>query len=462
MRRIATLAGLVGPLLMLCGSALAGAAPNDPSVSDVVAKLLPSVVNITNISAGRALPGEVQDDLPIPPKGNRSFGSGFIIDPRGYIATNKHVVIGSQRLIVKLHDGTEHIARIVGEANLGDMALIKIYSTRPLPPIVWGTGEEARVGDAVMAIGNPLGIGESVSMGIISATDRKIQSSEFDHFLQTDASINHGNSGGALVNLKGQVIGMNTAIFVPSDSSGSVGLGFAMPADDVSFVLGQLLTRHRIDIGWSGVSAQPVDAWLAQAFGLGQVAGALVTSVDAKGPAAAAGLRSGDVVTGFDGAPVADPQALLRDAAVQPAGTVVRIDYVRERAARNTNLTIAAWPGGDLAYVPKEPEDRSKQELDLGVSIAAITPDVRLALRMKPDQQGVLVTGVEPGGAGEELGARTGNIVLRAGGRAVNTPAELTDAYTAARKAGEDFIPLLIQFGDGSIAWKAVPLFNYR
>ncbi len=466
MRQVPMLAALLGLLLPGCGPALAGAPPNGvpgaPSVADVVARLLPSVVNITNISAGHALPGEVPGDLPIPPKEERSFGSGFIIDPRGYIATNKHVVIGAERLIVKLHDGTEHIARVVGEANIADMALIKIHTDHPLPPIVWGTGEHVRIGDTVIAIGNPLGLGESVSMGIISATDRNIRSSRFDHFLQTDASINQGNSGGVLANLKGEVIAMNTALYVPNGASGSVGLGFAMPADDVSYVLGQLLARRRLDVGWTGISAQPVGTQLAEGFGIAQVGGALVISVDPQGPAAAAGLRSGDVLTAFNGEPIIDPQELLRMAGVQPAGTVARIDFVRDGTAQHVSLTVAPWPGGNLAYIPPPQPKRQRKPVDLGVSVAAITPDVRLALRLNPNQHGVLVTAVTPGGEGEELGAKAGNIVLRAGGRAVNTPAEIAAAFDAARKAGREFIPILVQSTDGTKAWKAVPLFDYR
>ncbi len=454
---------LLGVFLLGCVPALAGAPPDGSSVADMLARVLPSVVNITNISAGNALPGEMQGSLPIPPAGKRSYGSGFIIDPRGYIATNKHVVIGSQRLIVKLHDGTEHIARVVGEANLADIALIKIHAAHPLPPVVWATGGEPRVGDTVMAIGNPLGLGESVSRGIISATDRNIQTSQFDHFLQTDASINEGNSGGALINLQGQVVGMNTALYVPRGAAaGSVGLGFAMPSEDVSFVLGQLMTRQRLEVGWIGISAQPVDGWLAEAFGLVRVGGALVTAVDPRGPAAAAGLRSGDVITAFDRARVVDPQALMRMAGVEPAGTAVRIDFVRDRATHQATLTIAPWPGGDLAYVPPPVAQRRRQPLNLGVSVAAITPDLRLALSLKPGQQGVLVTAVAPGSAGEILGAKVGNIVLRAGDAAVNTPSELHAAVAAARQAGESFMPMLVQSTDGTIRWVAVPLLDHR
>ncbi len=463
MRAILLGAFLLGGFLLGCGPALAGAPPGGASVADVLARVLPSVVNITNISAGRALPGEVQGSLPIPLADKRSYASGFIIDPRGYIATNKHVVIGSERLIVKLHDGTEHIARVVGEANLADIALIKIHAAHPLPPVIWATGREPRIGDAVMAIGNPLGLGESVSMGIISATDRNIQSSQFDHFLQTDASINEGNSGGVLVNLQGQVVGMNTALYVPRGAAaGSVGLGFAMPAGDVSFVLGQLLTRRRLEVGWTGISAQPVNGWLAEAFGLSRVAGALVTAVDPKGPAAAAGLRSGDVITAFDAARVADPQALLRMAGVEPAGATVRIAFVRDRGTHDAQLTIAPWPGGNLAYIAPPEAERRRQPLDLGVSVAAIVPDMRLALRLKPGQEGVLVTAVAPDSAGEMLGAKVGNIVLRAGDAAVNTPGELHAAVAAARRAGEDFMPMLVRSTDGTIQWVAVPLFDHR
>lgn len=467
MRRIAMAAVLPGALLLAGllagGRAMAGALPPGPGVADMVARLLPSVVNITNISAGHPLPGEVQGSLTIQPKGRRSFGSGFIIDPRGYIATNKHVVIGSQRLIVKLHDGTEHIARIVGEANLADMALIKIHTARKLPPIVWSTGAGPRVGDTVMAIGNPLGLGESVSMGIVSAVDRNIGSSQFDHFLQTDAAINEGNSGGVLVNMNGHVIGMNTALYVPSGAAGgSVGLGFAMPAGDVAFVLGQILTRHRLEVGWTGITAQPVNGWLARALGLADVGGALVTEIDPKGPAASAGLQPGDVITAFNGAPVDDPRELLRMAGVAAAGSVARIAFVRDRVIEHTDVTIEKWLGGNLAYIPPPQPGRQFQPIDLGVTVAAITPDVRQALRMNPHQQGVLITAVAPNGAGAELGAKVGHILLRAGDRVVNTPAQLDAAFAAARKAGDDYMPLLVQSKDGTVEWRAVPLYGYR
>ncbi len=465
-RRIGMAALLSGALLLALplarGRAVAGAPPVGTDVAAVVAKLLPSVVNITNISAGHALPGEVQGGLTILPKGRRSFGSGFIIDPRGYIATNRHVVIGSARLIVKLHDGTEHIARVVGEVNGVDMALLKIHSDHPLPQIVWSTGAAPSIGEPVMAIGNPLGLGESVSMGIISATDRNIGSSQVDHFLQTDAAINEGNSGGVLVNLKGHVIGMNTALYVPSGAAGgSVGLGFAMPSGDVAFLLGQLLTRHKLTVGWTGITAQPVNGWLARAFGLPRVEGALITAIDPGGPAAQAGLRPGDVVTAFNGAPLADPPALLRMAGLQKAGDVVRMTFIRDRAKQHTDLTIQNMPG-DLAYIPPPEARRQLQPIDLGVTVAAITPDVRLALRLNPHQRGVLVTAVMPDGAGAELGAKVGNIVLQAGDVVVNTPAELEAAFAAARQVGESYMPLLVQSADGTLTWKSVPMFGYR
>lgn len=464
MRRSILLAALLGAFLAVTASALAGPPVGGPDVADVVAKLLPSVVNITNISSGHALPGEVQGDLTIAPKGTHVFGSGFIIDPRGYIATNKHVVIGAQYLTVKLHDGSEYAARVVGEANLADMALIKIHADHPFPPITWATGTPPRIGQPVIAIGNPLGIGESVSMGIVSATDRNIGSSRFDHFIQTDAAINQGNSGGVLVNLEGQVIGMNTAIFVPNgaSSSGSVGLGFAMPAGDVSLVLGEIMINHRVDLGWTGISAQPVTGWLARAFGLTDVGGALITGIDPKGPAVKAGLRPGDVLTALNGAPVEDPQALARMTGATPAGTVMQVTFVRDRAVHQAELTIAPWPGGAAAYIPPTPGPRHREPLDLGISVAAITPDIRVVLHLEPDQHGVLVIGVKPDSAGAQLGASAGDIVLRAGDHEVDSPAELEAAFVAARKEGADFLPLLVQLKDGQTGWHAVPLFGFK
>lgn len=450
------------------GAARAGSPEVTGSLSAMLAKTLPMVVNITNVSAGHALPGEVQDGLPIPPEGEPSFGSGYIIDPTGYIATNKHVVIGAERLSVTLHDGTQWPARLIGELNVGDMALIKINYPKPLPTITWGDSNKVKVGDTAIVIGNPLGIGESVSVGVISATNRNIESSVFDHFFQTDAAINHGNSGGAMVDMQGDLIGMNTAIYVPTSNSGSVGLGFAMPSGDVRFVLEQLLKNRKVHVGWAGLQTQALNGQIAGAFGYKSIEGAMVLGVDSGGPAAAAGLRPGDIVTSFSDSTlkepvtITDPQLLMRAFASRPTGDKATLGVWRERAETSVTLTVADWPT-PVAYVAPEPAARqagaARKPVDLGIKLAAITPDVRAALAMAPDQQGVFVAGVYSGGVADSLGGKPNDILLQVDNTVLHEPADVEKAFAAARTAKEEYAAVRVQRGTRT-HWAAVPLYQ--
>lgn len=311
-----------------------------PGFAALAARLLPAVVNITATTPPQLTPsdgtsGGAQFDKrfrdfmrgrPLQaapaPHGTQSLGSGFIVDPSGLIVTNNHVIAGTGRVAVTLQDGTVLAARIVGRDPAGDLALLKVDAAQPLPALQWGNSDHARIGDWVMAIGNPFGLGGTVTAGIISGRGRDIHDGPYDDFIQTDAPINRGNSGGPLFDLAGRVIGVNTAIYSPS--GGSVGIGFAIPSDIARIDIDQLRTFGHPRRGWLGLQAERVTAAIAGALGLPDAGGALVVAVAPGGPATTAGLRPGDVILRFDGVPL-NAGTLPRRVAEAAPGTVISL-----------------------------------------------------------------------------------------------------------------------------------------
>ena len=330
----------------------------------------------------------------------RSLGSGFIIEPDGLILTNFHVVDNAEKITVRLLDGSEFAGRVVGIDQKTDIALVKI-SAQDLPVAPLGDSDRLEVGEWVMAIGNPFGLDNTVTSGIVSAKDRQIGAGPYDHFIQTDASINPGNSGGPLVNLQGEVVGIDTAIF--SQSGGNIGIGFAIPINLVKDLLPQLKNGGKITRGWLGVSVQGVTPDLAASLGLGQVKGALVSNVVHDSPADRAGIKAGDVIVGYEGKPINNANDLPSLVAGTPVGKTVSLQVMRGNKA--TPLTVAIGKMKDEEVIASTTE-----KSELGLTVEEITPDIAEDLGLE-HTHGVVITDVVPDGLGEDAGFQPGDIV---------------------------------------------------
>jgi serine protease Do len=336
----------------------------------------------------------------------RSLGSGFIINADGHIVTNHHVVAGATEIKVKLSDGRELAAKVVGRDPKTDLALIKVDASR-LPVIPLGSSAELQVGEPVMAIGNPFGLEQTVTTGIVSATGRVIGEGPYDSFVQTDASINPGNSGGPLINARGQAIGINTAIF--TQTGGSVGIGFAIPIDLAKTVVTQLATTGHVVRGYLGVSIQPLTADLARSFGIGETTGALVASVVDGSPAARAGVRPGDVIVEYDGRKVARSEDLPRVVAESPIGRDVALSVVRDGKPVSLRATIARLD--DAGTAPASgPVGPQEGRATLGLSLQPLSPG-EARERGLGDRGGVLVRGVRDGSPAANAGLRQGDVI---------------------------------------------------
>jgi serine protease Do len=338
-----------------------------------------------------------------PRRSVRSMGSGFIINAHGHIITNNHVVEGASEITVKLSDGREWSAKVVGRDPKTDLALLKVEAT-DLPTVALGDSSELRVGEPVMAIGNPFGLEQTVTTGIVSATGRVIGQGPYDDFVQTDASINPGNSGGPLINSRGQAIGINAAIF--SQSGGSVGIGFAIPSNQAKTVVTQLAETGHVSRSWLGVSIQPVTPELAKGFNLSEAKGALVASVTEDSPAMKAGLKPGDVIVEYDGRKVARSEELPRLVAETPAGREVAITVRRDGKPTTLQARVARLD---------EPEQRLASEAGdkgkLGLAVEPVTPEVARQLGLK-EPRGVVVKRVEDGSPAANAGIRPGDVIL--------------------------------------------------
>ncbi|HYD68601.1 DegQ family serine endoprotease [Azospirillum sp.] len=375
-----------------------------------------------------------------PRGGGMSVGSGFIIDGAGYVVTNNHVVDGGKAITVTLNDGTELPATLVGRDAKTDLALLKVSSDKELPHLDFGDSDKARVGDWVVAIGNPFGLGGTVTTGVVSARGRNIGAGPYDDFIQTDAAINRGNSGGPMFNLNGEVIGINTAIFSPS--GGSVGIGFAIPSNLARQVVAELKERGHVERGWLGVRIQPLTPELAEGLGLPKPQGALVAEVTAGSPAAKAGLKQGDVVVRFDGKPVDGVRDLTRLVAGTAAGSDARIDVVR--GGKETTLTtriekLAEEP--QMASAGPDADQPSHPALS-GLKLAALDAETRAQLGLDRGARGVVVVGVSPKAGAVPV--QPGDLIEAVGGEPVASPAELARKVTEAGKAGKKAVLLLV------------------
>ena len=388
------------------------------SFADLAEKVKPAVVNISTEKTVR-IPGSpfrhffgpdepfgdffrrfFDEDIPDRELKQQSLGSGFIIDKDGYIITNNHVVEGADEIKVKLADGREFKAKVIGRDPKTDLALIKITTLfKNLPVLPLGDSDKIRVGDWVLAVGNPFGLEHTVTQGIISATGRVIGSGPYDNFLQTDAPINPGNSGGPLINLKGEVIGINTAIIATGQ-----GIGFAIPSNMAKAIVSQLKEKGKVVRGWLGVSVQTITPEMAAAFGLKKPEGALVSDVVAGGPAQTAGIKRGDIITAYDGKEIKRMSDLPRLVAETPVGKTVEIKVIRDGKEMALKATISELPAGKIAFGGPVSEE------SLGMRVDNITPRWSHQLGIE-DKSGVVVTGVAPNSPAEEAGIQVGDII---------------------------------------------------
>jgi serine protease Do len=368
-------------------------------------------------------------------KPSHALGSGFIIDPAGYIVTSNHVIDDATDVQVTLSDGSLHSAHIVGRDTKTDLALLKIDAQRPLPYVSFGNSKNEQVGDWVVAVGNPFGLGGSVSAGIVSAQNRDINQSPYDDFLQIDAPINPGSSGGPLFDQSGHVIGVDTAIYSPS--GGSVGIGFAVPSDVATKVVAQLRDHGQVARGWLGIQMQPVTPTLAKALGLSSVDGVLINAVTPSSPAAHAGVRQGDVITGFNGNHVATPRDLSFAVADLPAGKSVGMSVWREGQERDLNVTIGTERAEKMASAPAPAANPSPP---VGLELQPLPPQARGTYG---SEGGVLIASVTPGSLADLSGLEAGDVILRVGNQVVSSPAEVTARIRAAQ-ASHGAVALLV------------------
>jgi len=438
--------------------------------ADLAEKLLPAVVNIstTQTIAADGDMGDIPPDLQLPPGSPfeqffhdfmekqknaphkhkaTALGSGFIIDPSGYIVTNNHVIQDADEITVILQDDTNLTATVVGKDKKTDLAILKVNSKHPLPAVSWGDSDKARVGDWIVAIGDPYGLGGTVTAGIISARSRDIQSGPYDEYLQTDAPINRGNSGGPMFNMDGEVIGVNTAIFSPS--GGSIGIGFAIPASLAKNITDQLRDHGHIRRGWLGVHIQTVTQDIADGLGLGTPKGALVSSVAPDGPAAKAGIQAGDVILTFDGKDVPEMRRLPLMVAETDVDKTVSATVFRKGEKIDVKLKVGELQAKDEA---DDQEDQTGDESapvaanaekieDVGISAAPLSDALRTRYDVKKDVKGVVVTKVNPDGLAADQGLEVGDVISEASQQEIKAPKDLIDQVKQAKKDGK---PLLL------------------
>ncbi|WP_020039024.1 DegQ family serine endoprotease [Salipiger mucosus] len=453
-------------MFLIVSQALMASAQNAPSsFSDLAEKVSPSVVNITTSTtvAGRSGPqGIVPEGSPFEdffrefqdrqgpgqqrPRRSSALGSGFVISEDGYIVTNNHVIDGADEVTIEFFSGDELPAEVVGTDPNTDIALLKIDAEEALPFVEFGDSDAAEVGDWVMAMGNPLGQGFSVSAGIVSARNRAL-SGTYDDYIQTDAAINRGNSGGPLFNMDGDVIGVNTAILSPN--GGSIGIGFSMASNVVTRVVDQLQQFGETRRGWLGVRIQDVTDELAEALGLADTAGALVSDVP-DGPARDAGMEAGDVIVSFDGQEVEDTRQLVRIVGNTEVGKTVRVVVNRDGETETLRVTLGrredeaeqTFP----AAQPGTPDEPSSMDL-LGLTLSPLTTELREELQLSESAKGLAVMDVDQTSEAYEKGLRTGDVITEAGQSQVLSLGDLEDRIAEARDAGRKSILLLIRRG---------------
>ncbi len=467
--RPATLIHLVLTGILALAVAPAAAAQPPQPVSDLVATLLPRVVNITVVRLQPAPPAIAKPAAIASFVSKRYYGSGFIVDPTGLIVTNRHVVEGAHEIMVYLNDNTRLRATVLYQSRI-DMAILQVHYEKLLPAITWGDSTHLRPGDPVIAVGNPLGIGTTVTAGIVSALDRDIKETPYDSFIQIDAAINHGNSGGPLFNTAGEVIGINTALYSPGGpDSGSIGLGFAIPSSDAQFVIREWRQFGRTRPGWIGVTGQPVTPDIADAAGLSPPQGVIVASVKEGSPAAAAKIVQGDIILKIGDDTINEVRALTRDVAVELPLGEVRADHAavaqsRRRYRAGNHRRGSARCCHDCTPPPQAPAAQtssvSLRANDVGIRLSPITAALRRQYHIGPDQQqGVVITDIMPNSIAANHGIQRGDVLMRFEDKPVTSTENLEQLVEAAQQAKQRHALVLLQDKRGP-RWVGMPLFH--
>jgi serine protease Do len=463
---------LLATAMVLAQAMAAFARPE--SLAPLAEKISPAVVNITTstvVERPTGPQGIVPEGSPYEdffndrrrddgeegqrPRRSSALGSGFVISEDGYVVTNNHVIEGADEILIEFFPGegqpsTELPAKVIGTDPKTDIALLKVEVDQPLKFVPFGNSDDSRVGDWVIAMGNPLGQGFSVSAGIVSARNRALSGS-YDDYIQTDAAINRGNSGGPLFNMDGEVIGVNTAILSPN--GGSIGIGFSMASNVVTRVVGQLREFGETRRGWLGVKIQDVTPDIAEAIGLDDTKGALVNSVQ-EGPAKEGGMLDGDVIVSFAGKPVTDTRSLVRRVANSPVGETVRVVVMRDGKTATLKITLGRREEAEgavevAAPAPTEEDTAPETKSVLGLTLSALNDEMRKELGVADDLEGLAITEVDEASEAFEKGLRAGDVITEAGQQKITSIADLDARLKERTEAGrKSFLLLVRRAGD--------------
>jgi serine protease Do len=479
------LAGLVLSVGLIFGGlspALARAAPD--GFADLAEKVTPAVVNISatqvvedkKVDMPKLPPGSQLDDMfeeflkrhrqqngDGRPHRSSSLGSGFVIDAGGIVVTNNHVIDGANEIEVIFTDGTKLKAELIGRDAKVDVAVLRVKPAKPLAAVKFADSDKSRVGDWVMAVGNPFALGGTVTAGIISATRRNIDSGPYDNYIQTDAAINKGNSGGPLFDLDGEVIGINTAILSPS--GGSIGIGFATPANTAGPVIEQLIKFGETRRGWLGVRIQNVDESIAESLGIGKARGALVSGIDEKGPSAGAGFKPGDVIVSFDGKPVANARELPKIVAQTPVGKEVDVVVIRDGKEQIRKVTLGRLEDGE-AKAPKDkpalaekPAAPTPKIHVFGLDLTPLDDAARQKFQIKESvKTGVAIVKVDPDSPAAEQHIAAGEVIIEFNRQPVGSPEEVEKQAKALKSEGKKTALLLVANAQGQARFVALSL----
>jgi len=440
-----------------------------PSLAPMVERVSPAVVNIAaqrqpqeqQAQRGQAVPPGMEgspfeeffrrffgEGAPVPsPKGRpmTPLGSGFIVDPEGYVVTNNHVVGDADQILVTLSDGSQFDAKLVGRDPATDLALLKLEANKTLPSVDWGRSSKVRAGDWVLAVGSPFGLGGTVTAGIVSAMGRDLQTGPFDDFLQIDAPINRGNSGGPTFNMSGKVIGVNTAIFSPT--GGNIGIGFAVPSDLAQTVVADLKDDGEVSRGWLGVRVQAVTPEIGESMGMEKPKGALVAGVGDETPAKKAGIQEGDVIVEYRGDAVEEMRDLPRLVAGSDPGETVEVGVLRDGERLDIEVTLGDMAERTAASLERNGSPKVAELEDYGMAVGDLTPKLRRKLELSENATGPAVVALDPTGVAARAGMRPADVILSVAGQEVETTKGFVDALEAA--VGGPRSAVLIQVARG-------------
>ena len=477
---------LAGALIALPVLTKPAAARGPEGISDVAEQVIEAVVNISTSQKvdarsgpspslppgspfeelfeeffkNRRGPGGGGDTPNRSPRRVNSLGSGFIIDAEGIVVTNNHVISDADEVNVILNNGEKLKAEIIGRDQKTDLAVLRVKPERPLKAVKFGDSDKLRIGEWVVAIGNPFGLGGSVTAGIVSARNRDINSGPYDSYIQTDASINRGNSGGPLFNMQGEVIGINTAIYSPS--GGSIGIGFAVPSHNALAVVDQLRQFGEMRRGWLGVRIQQVTDDLAESLGLKPVRGALVAGVDDKGPAKPAGIEPGDVIVRFDGKDIREMKDLPRIVADTPVGKDVPVVVVRKGKEETKTVKLGRLEDAEKQQVAvrsdTKDDDRSVVKKTLGLDLSNLTDDLRRRYKIKDNVKGVVITGVDSGSAAADKRLNPGDVIVEVAQEPVTSADAVQKRIDTLKKEGRKSALLLVANAEGEVRFVALSL----